>query len=65
LNFLYFIQYYIAKNVTKLITWYIDKNGVQFDLNFGLVDLMDLWETFLNPSDSYFLFADLVGFYTH
>jgi hypothetical protein len=24
-----------------------------------------LWETFLNPSDSYFLFADLVGFYTH
>jgi hypothetical protein len=24
-----------------------------------------LWETFLDPSDSYFLFADLVGFYTH
>ena len=24
-----------------------------------------LWETFLNPSDSYFLFADLVDFYTH
>ena len=24
-----------------------------------------LWEAFLNPSDSYFLFADLVGFYTH
>ena len=23
------------------------------------------WEAFLNPSDSYFLFADLVGFYTH
>jgi hypothetical protein len=23
------------------------------------------WETFLDPSDSYFLFADLVGFYTH
>ena len=22
------------------------------------------WEAFLNPSDSYFLFADLVGFYT-
>jgi hypothetical protein len=24
-----------------------------------------LWEVFLEPSDSYFLFADLVGFYTH
>ena len=24
-----------------------------------------LWVAFLNPSDSYFLFADLVGFYTH
>jgi hypothetical protein len=23
-----------------------------------------LWETFLNPSDSYFLFADFVDFYT-
>jgi hypothetical protein len=23
------------------------------------------WEAFLGPSDSYFLFADLVGFYTH
>ena len=23
------------------------------------------WEAFLDPSDSYFLFADLVGFYTH
>jgi hypothetical protein len=22
-----------------------------------------LWETFLDPSDSYFLFSDLVGFY--
>ena len=24
-----------------------------------------LWVAFLNPSDSYFLFADLVGFYAH
>jgi hypothetical protein len=24
-----------------------------------------LWEAFLDPSDSYFLFADLVGFFTH
>jgi hypothetical protein len=24
-----------------------------------------LWETFLDTSDPYFLFADLVGFYTH
>ena len=24
-----------------------------------------LWEAFLDPSDSYFLFADLVGLYTH
>ena len=24
-----------------------------------------LWEVFLDPSDSYFPFADLVGFYTH
>ena len=24
-----------------------------------------LWEAFLDPSDSFFLFADLVGFYTH
>ena len=24
-----------------------------------------LWEAFLDPSDSHFLFADLVGFYTH
>jgi hypothetical protein len=24
-----------------------------------------LWEAFLDPSDSCFLFADLVGFYTH
>jgi hypothetical protein len=24
-----------------------------------------LWVPFLDPSDSYFLFADLVGFYTH
>jgi hypothetical protein len=25
----------------------------------------DMWEAFLDPSDSYFLFADLVDFYTH
>jgi hypothetical protein len=24
-----------------------------------------LWEAFLDPSDSFFLFADLVGFYAH
>jgi hypothetical protein len=24
-----------------------------------------LWEAFLDPSDFYFLFADLVGFYAH
>jgi hypothetical protein len=24
-----------------------------------------LWVAFLDPSDSYFLFADIVGFYTH
>jgi hypothetical protein len=24
-----------------------------------------LWVAFLDPSDSYFLFAELVGFYTH
>jgi hypothetical protein len=24
-----------------------------------------LWEAIFDPSDSYFLFADLVGFYTH
>ena len=24
-----------------------------------------LWVAFLDPSDSYFLFADLVGFYAH
>jgi hypothetical protein len=24
-----------------------------------------LWEAFFDPSDSYFLFVDLVGFYTH
>ena len=24
-----------------------------------------LWVAFMDPSDSYFLFADLVGFYTH
>jgi hypothetical protein len=24
-----------------------------------------LWKAFLDPSDSYFLFADLIGFYTH
>jgi hypothetical protein len=24
-----------------------------------------LWEALLDPSDSYFLFAELVGFYTH
>jgi hypothetical protein len=24
-----------------------------------------MWEAFLDLSDSYFLFADLVGFYTH
>jgi hypothetical protein len=24
-----------------------------------------LWEAFFDPSDSYFLFSDLVGFYTH
>jgi hypothetical protein len=23
------------------------------------------WESFLDPSDSYFLFADFVDFYTH
>jgi hypothetical protein len=23
------------------------------------------WEAFLDPSDSYFLFADFVDFYTH
>jgi hypothetical protein len=32
----------IAKNVKKLITWYINENGAQFDLYFGLMDLMDL-----------------------
>jgi hypothetical protein len=30
-----------------------------------LVTSFILWEAFLDPSDSYFLFADFVGFYTH
>jgi hypothetical protein len=29
------------------------------------VDYAILWEAFLDPTNSYFLFADLVGFYTH
>ena len=29
------------------------------------MDFTILWVAFLDPSDSYFLFADLVGFYTH
>ena len=32
-------------------------------LHIGMYGI--LWEAFLDPSDSYFLFADLVGFYTH
>jgi hypothetical protein len=42
------------------------------NLIYLLVDLWQasyrytiLWVAFLDPSDSYFLFADLVGFYTH
>jgi hypothetical protein len=38
----YYINEDFKKNGTKLITWYIDKNGIQIDLNFGFVDLMDL-----------------------
>jgi hypothetical protein len=30
------------KNITKLITWYTHKNGLQFVLNFGSMDIMDL-----------------------
>ena len=32
----------IAKNITKLIMWYTHKNGLQFGLNFGSMDIMDL-----------------------
>ena len=32
----------ITKNLTKLITWYTHKNGLQFGLNFGSMDIMDL-----------------------
>jgi len=32
----------IAKNITKLITWYTHKNGLQLGLNFGSMDIMDL-----------------------
>ena len=38
------------------------KSGIwsQASYRYGI-----LWVAFLDPSDSYFLFADLVGFYTH
>jgi hypothetical protein len=32
----------IAKHITKLITWYTHKHGLQFGLHFGSMDIMDL-----------------------
>ena len=36
--------------------WYLSQASYRYTI---------LWVAFLDPSDSYFLFADLVGFYTH
>ena len=36
--------------------WYLSQASYKYPIS---------WEAFLDPSDSYFLFADLVGFYTH
>ena len=40
--------------------WWQESDWSQASYRYAI-----LWEAFLDPSDSYFLFADLVGFYTH
>jgi hypothetical protein len=43
----------------KLVTKY-QISAIQASYRYAI-----LWEAFLDTSDFYFLFADLVGFYTH
>jgi hypothetical protein len=43
-------------NIRSLPSIVADKNVLYVPIS---------WEAFLDPSDSYFLFVDLVGFYTH
>ena len=40
-------------------------NGRNLTLSQASYKYAILWEAFLDPSDSYFLFADFVDFYTH
>jgi hypothetical protein len=44
----------------KNVTWQESDIWSQASYRYAI-----LWEAFLDPSDSYYLFADLVGFYTH
>jgi hypothetical protein len=45
-----------------LSTYWWQKSDISSQSSYGYPIS---WEAFLDPSDSYFLFADLVGFYTH
>jgi hypothetical protein len=49
---LHFSQQLLMQGIWYLVTSFIEVPHIS-------------WEVFFDPSDSYFLFADLVGFYTH
>jgi hypothetical protein len=42
-----------------------EKCAYMFNVHSRQTGSRNLWVAFLDPSDSYFLFADLVGLYTH
>jgi hypothetical protein len=49
-------------NIRFLPSIVAEKNATK---NVHICSMSILWVAFLDPSNSYFLFADLVGFYTH
>jgi hypothetical protein len=45
--------------------WWVQKHFPRYGVPQASYMYTILWVAFLDPSDSYFLFANLVGFYTH
>jgi hypothetical protein len=58
------ILFYLCLSVSRifLINYWWQKSDIWSQVSYRYAIL---WEAFLDLSDSYFLFADLVGFYTH
>ena len=61
-DFLYTLNIYahfllhFSQQLLMAEIWYLSQASYRYPI---------LWEAFLDPSDSYFLFADFVDFYTH